>query len=136
MITSSGTFNRFTILVIVIFVGIQIKRTAGFTFLIYEICVAPNRKYTLSIKPAARFSILLKRMEEERKKSRQKNYREFIFLVPRTGFEPAHPCERCHLKAVRLPISPSGQLTNTNQERKCKSKKVFKKTKYHGCASR
>jgi hypothetical protein len=30
------------------------------------------------------------------------------FLVPRTGFEPAHPFERCHLKAVRLPISPSG----------------------------
>ncbi len=29
-------------------------------------------------------------------------------LVPRTGFEPAHPFERCHLKAVRLPISPSG----------------------------
>jgi site-specific DNA recombinase len=33
-------------------------------------------------------------------------------LVPRTGFEPAHPCERCHLKAVRLPISPSGQAAN------------------------
>ena len=33
-----------------------------------------------------------------------------INSVPRTGFEPAHPCERCHLKAVRLPISPSGQL--------------------------
>ena len=32
------------------------------------------------------------------------------FQVPRTGFEPAHPCERCHLKAVRLPISPSGHL--------------------------
>ena len=31
-------------------------------------------------------------------------------LVPRTGFEPAHPCERCHLKAVRLPISPSGHF--------------------------
>ena len=32
----------------------------------------------------------------------------FLF-VPGTGFEPAHPCERCHLKAVRLPISPPGQ---------------------------
>jgi site-specific DNA recombinase len=31
-------------------------------------------------------------------------------LVPRTGFEPAHPFERCHLKAVRLPISPSGHF--------------------------
>ena len=28
--------------------------------------------------------------------------------VPGTGFEPAHPYERCHLKAVRLPISPPG----------------------------
>ena len=28
--------------------------------------------------------------------------------VPRTGLEPAHPCECCHLKAVRLPISPPG----------------------------
>ena len=32
------------------------------------------------------------------------------FVVPGTGFEPAHPCERCHLKAVRLPISPPGQF--------------------------
>ena len=30
--------------------------------------------------------------------------------VPRTGFEPAHPCERCDLNTVRLPISPSGQV--------------------------
>jgi hypothetical protein len=30
-------------------------------------------------------------------------------FVPGTGFEPAHPFERCHLKTVRLPISPSGQ---------------------------
>jgi hypothetical protein len=41
--------------------------------------------------------------------------------VPRTGFEPAHPCERCHLKAVRLPISPSGQAANV------KPKLVLKK---------
>jgi site-specific DNA recombinase len=32
-------------------------------------------------------------------------------LVPRTGFEPAHPCERCDLNTVRLPISPPGQKT-------------------------
>ena len=31
-------------------------------------------------------------------------------VVPRTGFEPAHPCERCDLNTVRLPISPSGHL--------------------------
>jgi hypothetical protein len=30
------------------------------------------------------------------------------FFVPRTGFEPAHPCERCDLNTVRLPISPPG----------------------------
>lgn len=28
--------------------------------------------------------------------------------VPGTGFEPAHPFERRHLKTVRLPISPPG----------------------------
>lgn len=32
-------------------------------------------------------------------------------LVPRTGFEPAHPCGRCDLNTVRLPISPSGPLS-------------------------
>ncbi len=32
-------------------------------------------------------------------------------MVPRTGFEPAHPCGRCDLNTVRLPISPSGQLS-------------------------
>ena len=29
--------------------------------------------------------------------------------VPGTGFEPAHPCERCDLNTVRLPISPPGR---------------------------
>jgi hypothetical protein len=29
-------------------------------------------------------------------------------LVPRTGFEPAHPFGRYHLKVVRLPVSPPG----------------------------
>jgi hypothetical protein len=33
---------------------------------------------------------------------------EAISNVPGTGFEPAHPFERRHLKAVRLPISPPG----------------------------
>ena len=35
---------------------------------------------------------------------------ELSISVPRTGFEPAHPCGRCDLNTVRLPISPSGQL--------------------------
>ena len=30
------------------------------------------------------------------------------FLVPRRGFEPPSPCERYHLKVVRLPVSPPG----------------------------
>ena len=36
------------------------------------------------------------------------------FLVPRTGFEPAHPCERCDLNTVRLPISPPGLFKSLN----------------------
>ncbi len=31
-------------------------------------------------------------------------------IVPETGFEPAHPFRRHHLKVVRLPISPPGLL--------------------------
>ena len=46
----------------------------------------------------------------------QKKY--LIKKVPGTGFEPAHPCERCHLKAVRLPISPPGQYANIKEFRK------------------
>ena len=30
------------------------------------------------------------------------------YNVPETGFEPAHPFGRHHLKVVRLPISPPG----------------------------
>ena len=32
--------------------------------------------------------------------------------VPETGFEPAHPFGRYHLKVVRLPISPPGHEGN------------------------
>ena len=34
-------------------------------------------------------------------------------FVPKTGFEPAHPFGRHHLKVVRLPISPPGQILRT-----------------------
>ncbi len=34
----------------------------------------------------------------------------FILSVPRTGIEPAHPCERQILSLLRLPIPPSGHL--------------------------
>ena len=36
------------------------------------------------------------------------------YQVPGTGFEPAHPCERCDLNTVRLPISPPGLKTLQN----------------------
>ena len=32
-----------------------------------------------------------------------------VSMVPRGGLEPPRPCERQHLKLVRLPIPPSGQ---------------------------
>ena len=38
------------------------------------------------------------------------NYKAFDFFVPGTGLEPAHPCERCDLNTVRLPISPPGHF--------------------------
>ena len=44
------------------------------------------------------------------------NFVERAF-VPRTGFEPAHPCERCDLNTVRLPISPPGQFRAANIEK-------------------
>ena len=42
---------------------------------------------------------------------KQKNHAKkyMAFFVPETGFEPAHPFGRHHLKVVRLPISPPGQ---------------------------
>ena len=40
---------------------------------------------------------------------------ELSNLVPGTGFEPAHPFERRHLKTVRLPISPPGQLKSESK---------------------
>jgi hypothetical protein len=35
-----------------------------------------------------------------------------FLLVPKTGFEPACPYGRYHLKVVRLPISPPGQVSS------------------------
>ncbi len=35
-------------------------------------------------------------------------------LVPRTGIEPAHPCEYKILSLARLPIPPSGLLFSLN----------------------
>ena len=36
-------------------------------------------------------------------------------LVPRRGLEPPRPCERQHLKLVRLPIPPSGPREQNNR---------------------
>ena len=38
------------------------------------------------------------------------NYSFTTFYVPETGFEPARPFRRYHLKVVRLPISPPGHF--------------------------
>ena len=43
------------------------------------------------------------------KPSKSRTLKAFVLLVPGTGFEPAHPCERCDLNTVRLTISPPGQ---------------------------
>jgi hypothetical protein len=32
-----------------------------------------------------------------------------LFIVPGTGIEPAHPCERQILSLLRLPIPPPGR---------------------------
>ena len=48
-------------------------------------------------------------------------------FVPETGFEPAHPCGRHHLKVVRLPISPPGHHPDSYRE-ECKCKRfIFSK---------
>lgn len=61
----------------------------------------------------------------ENKKSVNQNLQ--TFQVPGTGFEPAHPFERCHLKAVRLPISPPGQnnLMDCKYKRKIETRLIF-----------
>ena len=40
-----------------------------------------------------------------------RHFRVRVF-VPGTGFEPAQPFGCCHLKTVRLPISPPGRVAN------------------------
>ena len=52
---------------------------------------------------------LFKRLCHEIKKPDCKNTIWFLFLVPRTRLELAHPCEHRPLKLACLPISPSGR---------------------------
>ena len=47
---------------------------------------------------------------------------ELSNLVPRTGIEPAHPCERQILSLLRLPIPPSGQNYPDNYREGCNIK--------------
>ena len=54
--------------------------------------------------------LLVSHLAEKEKGDSSKNRLKSNY-VPRTGFEPAHPCERCDLNTVRLPISPPGQWT-------------------------
>jgi site-specific DNA recombinase len=51
---------------------------------------------------------LLAKVSDEKEKGDSSKNRLKCSKVPRTGFEPAHPCGRCDLNTVRLPISPSG----------------------------
>ena len=44
--------------------------------------------------------------------------------VPRRGLEPPSPCGRYHLKVVRLPISPPGQLRDTINEKPPTAKRL------------
>ena len=48
-------------------------------------------------------------IEEKEKGNLVKNCLQSC-LVPRTGIEPAHPCERQILSLLRLPIPPSGRF--------------------------
>jgi hypothetical protein len=45
-----------------------------------------------------------------KKKGFQQLLKTLDFLVPRTGLEPAHPCEHKNLNLACLPIPPPGQV--------------------------
>ena len=53
------------------------------------------------------------------KKSRT-SCRTFLF-VPKTGFEPARRFQRYHLKVVRLPISPPGQMKEISAQNRTRT---------------
>ena len=62
---------------------------------------------------------------------KQKNHAKkyMAFFVPETGFEPAHPFGRHHLKVVRLPISPPGQVCLTFFQTDCKYSRLIETIK-------
>jgi site-specific DNA recombinase len=57
---------------------------------------------------------IIARDTEENKNGDSLTNRHQSSQVPRTGIEPAHPCERQILSLLRLPIPPSGQLLVVN----------------------
>ncbi len=73
--------------------------------------VRTERVNTLFAAIAEQARISSKNKNGDSIKNRQKS-----ISVPRTGFEPAHPCERCDLNTVRLPISPPGQFIADNYQ--------------------
>ena len=44
-------------------------------------------------------------------------------MVPRRGLEPPRPCERQHLKLVRLPIPPPGHLGHFGRRRRLEARR-------------
>ena len=57
----------------------------------------------------AEIPLLTRDVEEKKKGNLTRNCPQSNF-VPETGFEPARRFQRHHLKVVRLPISPPGQI--------------------------
>ena len=53
--------------------------------------------------------LLVSYLTEKEKGDSSKNRLKSTY-VPKTGFEPARRFQRYHLKVVRLPISPPGQV--------------------------
>ncbi len=51
-----------------------------------------------------------------------------VCLVPGTGLEPAQPCDRQHLKLVRLPFRHPGILKNINKAYTFLSLNLIKRT--------
>jgi site-specific DNA recombinase len=69
---------------------------------------------TARLNEAVRLIYSLDKGFSENKNGQTESIFDLPTSVPRTGFEPAHPCERCDLNTVRLPISPPGQSIADN----------------------
>lgn len=77
----------------------------------------PSQKSTKFMQPEKGLKLqtgdpLYRHFKIKKPQKNNSNKAFIILFVPGTGFEPAHPCERCDLNTVRLPISPPGQSTH------------------------